>query len=322
MSSAADYRPRVLLITGFGRSGTTLVNRILGSTPGVFAGGEIRFLWERGILEGRHCGCGEPLDACPIWGPALEKAATHHGDVNARALVAEDAKVTRTRQLPLLLGSRVVGDQLMRRLDALPDALTAVYRSLQEVTGARVIVDSSKPPSFGYVLDHLDGIDLRILHLVRDPRAVAYSWTRSKRLVDGGARTEMQRLSPLESSLQWDLWNGAAGWLWGRSERYLRLRYEDFVADPQHAFERIAAFVGEPDLQPPFIGPRQVAAATVHAVAGNADRMRTGRIEIRSDDEWERQLPRRTRWLVTALTLPFLVRYRYPASLRADRPTG
>src|SRR6185436_8128857 len=48
-SPSGDHRPRVLLVTGFGRSGTTLVNTILGSTPGVFAAGEVRFLWERGL---------------------------------------------------------------------------------------------------------------------------------------------------------------------------------------------------------------------------------------------------------------------------------
>ncbi len=316
MTTATDYRPRVLLVTGFGRSGTTLVNTILGSTPGVFAGGEIRFLWERGLIEGRRCGCGEPLPACPVWGPALEKVAAQHS-LDARSLVEEDSRVMRTRQLPWMLASGITGDRLMRRVDALPEALTAVYRSLQEVTGARLVVDTSKPPSFGYVLGHLDGIDLRILHVVRDPRAVAYSWTRTKHLSDGGARTQMLRLSPLQSALQWDLWNGAASWLWRRSNRYLRLRYEDLVTEPREAFARIAELVGEPGLEPPFIDDHQVATGTVHAVAGNADRMRSGPLDIRLDDEWQQALPRRSRWLVTALTAPFLARYRYPAS-----PTG
>jgi hypothetical protein len=321
--TAADYRPRVLLVTGFGRSGTTLVNTVLGSTPGVFAAGETRFLWERGLIEGRRCGCGQPLDRCPVWGPALEKVMAQHSSLDPHALVSEDARVMRTRHLPWMLSSRYVGDRLMRRLDALPDALTAVYRSLLDVTGARLIVDSSKPPSFGYLLDHLDGIDVRILHVVRDPRAVAHSWTRSKRLGDGAERTEMQRMSPLSSSLQWDLWNGAAGWMWGRSDRYMRVRYEDLAADPRPVFERIAAFVGEPDLRPPFTGPHEVATGEVHAVAGNADRMRGGSggpLEIRLDDEWRRGLATSSRWLVTGLTAPLLSRYRYPASAAAGQP--
>jgi hypothetical protein len=307
----------VLLVTGFGRSGTTLLNTVLGSTPGVFAAGEIRFLWERGLLARRSCGCGQPIDACPVWGPVLEKAFGHPIDVDAAALVAEDRQVMRTRHLPWMVGPRVLGDRLLQRLDALPDALSAVYRSLHEVTGARLIVDTSKPPSFGFVLQHLDGIDLRILHVVRDPRAVAHSWSRSKPLTDGAARTEMLRLPPGRSALQWDLWNGAAERLWWRSDRYLRVRYEDLVADPRSTLGRITAFAGVSDVAVPFTGPGEVAATTVHTVAGNADRMRSGPLRISADDAWERDMPRRARRLVTALTWPLAAHYGYRSGYRA-----
>jgi hypothetical protein len=314
MSEVTDSRPRVLLVTGFGRSGTTLVNTVLGSTPGFFAAGEVRFLWERGMIEGRRCGCGEPLASCPVWGPVLEKVAAERGRLDAAGLVSEDAAVMRTRHLPLMLGERFGGDRLMRRLDHLPGALGSVYRAVQEVTGAKVIVDTSKPPSFGYVLDHLDSIDLRVLHVVRDPRAVAYSWGRTKTLDDGGERTEMLQLAPWQSALQWDLWNGASGWLWGGTDRYLRVRYEDLVEAPRAVFSEIVAFAGEPDAQPAFLDDWHVAATTVHAVAGNADRMRTGPVEIRLDDRWRDELSGRSRRLVDALTLPLLRRYRYPIS--------
>jgi len=318
MTAAAASRPRVLLVTGFGRSGTTLVNTVLGSTPGFFAAGEIRFLWERGLIEGRRCGCGEPLASCPVWGPVLEKVAAERGELDPAALVAEDASVMRTRHLPLMLGARVAGDRVMRRLEHLPAALGSVYHAVQEVTGADVIVDTSKPPSFGYVLDHLDSIDLRVLHVVRDPRAVAYSWRRTKRLDDGGQRTEMLKLAPWQSALQWDLWNGAAGWMWGGTDRYLRVRYEDLVSDPRQVFDQIVTFAGRPGAALPFVDDHHVATTTVHAVAGNADRMRTGPVEIRLDDRWHEDLPGSSRRLVDALTLPRLRRYGYPLS--PDRP--
>jgi hypothetical protein len=313
------HRPRVLLVTGFGRSGTTLINTVLGSTPGVFAAGETRFLWERALVEGRRCGCGEIVQDCPVWGLVLEKAFGGADQIDPRALMAEDAQVMRTRQLPKLLASRFVGDRLVRGLHVLPDALTAVYQAAQEITGAQLIVDTSKPPSFGYVLSHLDGIDLWILHVVRDPRAVAYSWTRTKQLTDGGARKEMLRLSPHQSALQWDLWNGAAGWLWGRSDRYLRLRYEDFVADPRGTIDRISDFV-DLELAPPFTGPSEVATTPVHTVAGNADRMRTGPLRIAMDDAWRADLAARARWTVTALTAPLAHRYGYPSSPARPAP--
>ena len=59
-------RTRVLLLAGSGRSGSTVLANILGSVEGVFCGGEIRYLWERGLQDGRLCGCGRAFGQCPV----------------------------------------------------------------------------------------------------------------------------------------------------------------------------------------------------------------------------------------------------------------
>ena len=46
----------VLYIAGTGRSGSTVLANILGEVDGVFAAGEVRYLWQRGLKEGRLCG--------------------------------------------------------------------------------------------------------------------------------------------------------------------------------------------------------------------------------------------------------------------------
>src|SRR4029078_5765586 len=58
---------RVLFIAGWGRSGSTLLDRILGQVPGVFSAGELRHIWQRGVGEDRLCGCGEPFASCSVW---------------------------------------------------------------------------------------------------------------------------------------------------------------------------------------------------------------------------------------------------------------
>src|SRR5207245_4821641 len=67
-SERVDGRdPTVLYLGGVGRSGSTLVDRILGQVPGLFSGGEIRDLWARGLIENRQCGCGTPFRSCSFW---------------------------------------------------------------------------------------------------------------------------------------------------------------------------------------------------------------------------------------------------------------
>ena len=43
----------VLYIAGTGRSGSTVLANILGEVEGVFTAGEVRYLWQRGLREGR-----------------------------------------------------------------------------------------------------------------------------------------------------------------------------------------------------------------------------------------------------------------------------
>src|SRR4029077_18987486 len=52
-----------------------------------------------------------------------------------------------------------------------------LYRAIAAATGARVIVDTSKRTGDAALLRCLPGVGPRVLHVVRDPRAVAYSWS-------------------------------------------------------------------------------------------------------------------------------------------------
>src|SRR3954469_7299745 len=66
-TGAALKRPRVALIVGGQRSGSTLLSRVLGESPRAVALGEIWYLWERGVVEDRLCGCGVRFSECDFW---------------------------------------------------------------------------------------------------------------------------------------------------------------------------------------------------------------------------------------------------------------
>ena len=60
------------------------------------------------------------------------------------------------------------------------DALQRVLHSVDRVTGGQVIVDSSKYATDCALLTRLPRVSVHAIHLVRDSRAVAYSWQRKK----------------------------------------------------------------------------------------------------------------------------------------------
>jgi hypothetical protein len=100
-----------------------------------------------------------------------------------------------------------------------------------------VIIDSTKDPSHGYVLSAMPDVDLCVVHLVRDSRAVAHSWRRKK--YNRGSGADMNRCSLLKTGLEWTVINALTGGLACRSSGHVLVRYEDLVADPCSELRRI-----------------------------------------------------------------------------------
>jgi len=306
----------VLYIAGSGRSGSTLLAQILDQVEGVVGTGELRYLWERGLLQDQRCGCGRRLSSCSVWNSILVEAFGGPGGVDVDAAVAHQGRPTRVRRLPGLLWAARRRRPMPRLAAAHTERLERLYRAIPAVTGATVVVDSSKLPSYGQVLSEVDGVDLRVLHLVRDPQAAAFSWTRKKPLGDGGGAAVMASQGMVRSAGLWMIWNATSEVLWGASRgRYLRLRYEDFVADPRGSVEAVLALVDLGQgrvLDTVFVGDDKVSLEVTHSVAGNPGRMNHGVVAVSLDDEWVTAMAWWQKAVVTALTWPLLLRYGYP----------
>ncbi|NOZ78848.1 MAG: sulfotransferase, partial [Acidobacteria bacterium] len=189
----------VLYIAGWGRSGTTILGNILGQIPGFTAVGELRYFWERNLTDNYLCGCGSIIDHCPFWSSVIERA--WGGSPPDPADMTRWRDRLRTRHLPFLLRPNAA-DRYARTLKPYLDELTRFYRAIQEVGQSRVIVDISKFPSYAYALSLLPDVKLSVLLMVRDPRAVAYSWLRPK-VREGAENPRMQQIGTLSSSVLW-----------------------------------------------------------------------------------------------------------------------
>lgn len=311
---------RVLFVGGLGRSGSTLLELILAQHPDVCALGEVVHLWERALGGDERCGCGERFTGCDFWQRVGDHAFGGWANVDRAEVLALKAQVDRTRFVPLLARGRLPAARLaaVRRYVAL---YTRIYRAAAEVTGAQLVVDSSKHASLAFALRWAEDLDLRVVHLVRDSRAVAHSWAKQVRrpeVVDGEAY--MPTFSPFAVSGLWTAQNAAFHLLASRAP-VLRMRYEDFTADPRGAVRRVRAFAGLPDdpaalrvLDDPPVAPQRI-----HSIAGNPLRFNSGPIRVRRDDAWRAALPRRSRAVVSAATLPLRLRYGYLG--RGPRPT-
>jgi hypothetical protein len=314
----------VLYVGGHGRSGSTILAQTLGQIPGFVNVGELWQLWYRGLRENERCGCGRLFHSCEFWRAVGDEAFGGWDNVDVDKMVAFRPYLMGQRYAPhyaLAVKTGIRSRKINALLQECGTVLERLYRAIQRVSGAGVIVDSSKRSSYAVLLSLLPFADLRVVHLVRDSRAVAYSWQRTKEspAVVGGRL--MPRLSPAKASQRWSLQNYSYGLLSGFA-RLSRLRYEDFVNDPTCYLAKTlmrAGFDDEVGSLHDVVRGREISLSVDHTVSGNPSRFRTGKLELQPDEEWKGKMRGVDKTVVTALTAPLLLQYGYLGRMGASR---
>jgi UDP-N-acetylglucosamine transferase subunit ALG13 len=308
---ATALRPRIAFLGGFGRSGSTLLERLLAEVPGVTALGEPVHLWERGLRDDERCGCGEPFSRCPHW-QAVGAAAYGGWDrLDVEHVLALKSAVDRTRYVPRLAAPAVSAGQA-RAVDEYTDLYRRLYRGVTAVTGDTVLVDASKHASLAFTLRRAADLDLRVLHMVRDSRGVAYSWSKQVRRpeLDAG---DMPTYTPARAAMLWTANNALFDLLGRLGTAVHRVRYEDLVAGPAAILGEVLTYLGLPVEEDTlsFLQSDSAELGTSHTIGGNPMRFATGRLTLRADEAWRREMPARARIEVSALTAWPLAGYGY-----------
>jgi len=304
---------RVLFIGGLGRSGSTLLDRMLGQLDGFWSVGELVHIWQRGLKENNLCGCGRRFRDCHFWRRVGEEAFGGWKAVDVDEVLALKQAVDRNRCVPLMC-LPALWPPYRAKLRRYLDLLDRLYRAVRQVAGAPLLVDASKHASHAFLLRGMPGLDLRLVHLVRDSRGVAFSWGKLMRrpeVVD--AEALMATTTPLRMSARYLAYNSLFHLLRRLGVPTLLLRYESLVRRPAAELHRVLGHADRPaaDGELGFVGDGWVELGTSHALAGNPMRFDRGRVPLRLDEEWRGKMRRRHRLLTVGSTWPLLLRYGY-----------
>ena len=308
-AGSTPVHPEVVFIAGWGRSGSTLLERMLAEVDGFTTVGELFQLW--GDVAQRTCSCGDRLEECAWW-----KAVLHQAFGNGWRSTVEDVgalrrRAVRHRYVAGLLGYRPLAAGVSRDIDRYRDAVCAVHRAAAEVDAADVVVDASKSPIDLLVLASGES-RLRAVHLTRDPRGVAASWKRERpRHGHDGGVGRMMQYSAARSAVEWTLRNALVD-LTVRRYRVdsVSLGYHQMVSYPERSLRRVLAVVARHDTPLDFVHGTKVELRGRHALGGNPGRTTVGTIELEPDDGWRRELGRGEQLAVTVLSAP--TSWRYP----------
>jgi hypothetical protein len=275
----------IIYVSGSGRSGSTLLERLLHSSQDIVAVGELHCLWRLPADE-ITCSCGKRFGHDSHW-QAVMASAGIDADVIAE-LSDLEARVCRTGFLARHRFSleSLAADPLVRRFLTIQFAL---FEAIAAAAGAPVVVDSSKAGPRAWLL----ACDprTRIVHVYRDPADVILSWRTPK--YDSGLGSEMKRMSVGEAAMDW----------W-KVEQLIRLLPRDRVAAmidyralcaaPRETIERLMRNIaGQPIAAPQWLGDDAVAQGPdYHSVNGNPDRFDAGPIRVsHRKPDWARIQP-------------------------------
>jgi len=299
---------KVVYIAGIGRSGSTLLTKVLASVNEGFSLNELSFVWENGFDKNRLCSCGQPFRSCPFWTNVI-KDIQLLGFENEHSLRHIGNAIPQNRNIPDVVLRPGKLNYKFPAFSSYKNVLKHLYASIYKNSGAGFLIDSSKIPSYGYAVQQTEDLDVYMIHLIRDPRAVAYSWKKEVSRTDGEENLTMEQYSILQTTIKW-IWGNFITTLLKRTGKYFFIRYEDFCNQPELYTSKILDFIGvDKELNP--VHGKTFTAGEEHSIWGNPIRMKTGKMEIKEDNEWKNKLGFSDRFWIVFLTWPFLFFYGY-----------
>lgn len=316
-SAVPLHRPiKILYIAGCGRSGSTLMMRLLAEETGGVAVGELFHLWNNGYRRNFVCGCGARFAECPFWGEVTKRALgpTQKG-VDVDRMRRLQRRVHGPRALFALRNPLLRTRGYRDALSEYMGILGRVYEAIADIAGSDCVIDASKSPQLARFLSLLPEVQLHVVHLVRDSRATAWSWSRVRaEPALGDAAATMRRYPVWRSALEWTLNHAIILFDRNRSSSYALCKYEQLADDPQKELQRAVPWADGPS---PSDGMYVLGKS--HSVTGNPNRFHAGPVSITLDDEWETAMPARDRLIVTAISGLLLKRLGYPLRKPARR---
>lgn len=271
----------IIYIAGYGRSGSTLLERILGSNEKIFGLGEVKFLIDS-ISHNKYCSCGEKINNCNYWSEVIEN---------------------------LDLNSEVQNNKVNVKINK-------IYQEIINNTSDEVkyIIDSSKTARDAFFRPFLlsKNFNVKLIHLVRDGRGCMWSNIKgSNRKMEQGLDPTL-KMPSLRTSISWQLSNLSPEIfkITKNSENYLRIKYEDFVTDPEIELKRLSSYLNI-DLSEQIdmlINEKEIPLG--HQIAGNRLRKKK-KIILKKDIEWKSNLKFYNKLIYWFLCWPFALKYGY-----------
>ena len=281
---------KIIYIAGAGRSGSTMLDAVIGNFDDYFSCGELQNFTINGLERGEYCACGKPVPECEIWSKVnflweakRKLSLEHYNRILQKYFFSY-------RRIHILIFNYFFPSVEYKNFTTDTKFL---YESIFDVIGTKTIVDSSKNPLRLLFLRKM-GFELVILHLSRNLIGVINS--KKKRIeknIRAGVEKDIKPQKTNRIAVNWCCTNLLAA-MFSLKKKRVKVRYESLINDPREIVTKL--------LFPDKISSELLNARgpfyTKHIVAGNKMRMRKSfhissvreEMESKNLTKWDKKL--------------------------------
>lgn len=286
---------------GAGRSGSTVLSTVLGSSKHIFNCAELIHLFEYGCTE-KKCNDGNSIFASPFWSKAI--GLCNFGEKQDYCKKAE-RNFSLERHNSFF--KNLFGFTKKSNLQPYLNDQEKLIKSIAKNSGKTFIIDSSKYANRALLLRKMKNIEVKIIYNIRDSRGVINSFAK---------KTQTPKKS-FSAILYYNLINLISEFVYlttPKSKR-MKIRYEDFILEQNKTLGEISDFleINFNDMISNLNEPNEIEVGPV--IGGNRI-VKKKKISIGFDDEWIRTMGNAKKFVFYTISLPFMLINRYSISGR------
>lgn len=277
---------------GAGRSGTTAIATFLGGHPKIQPLGEMHQFYDH-LRDGLSCSCGKKLESCSFWSKILKDLPADIVEHPASIQKLSD-KLEYHSSIPKHICRRIKKSDL----ETYNFYQEKLFQAISRQSNAPYFLDSAKYIGRNLSLRKSNRINLKTIFIVRDVRGVINSFSKNVQ----SSRT------PLSTIFYYYMVNITAMivTLFSPKGTVLKLKYEDFMHQPESCLNRIGDFL---DMEMDSIKQQikwNEPFFIEHIIGGNRLKQNTS-INFLPDEKWKRKISRLNQIVYYIITAPLML---------------
>ena len=284
----------LIYIASNGRSGSTLLDMLLGRHKNCFTLGEFQVLSIEYIVNKHLCGCGKRLDMCDFWDGIIKKnkKIIFDGSIS-RFRKNDNGSVLRWKELKDIFFNTFNSKKEISRYGLENyKVLKSLIKTAQSNKKINFLIDASKDPYRLAWLLRSKYFEIKILHIIKLPEAFVYSMCKNEQ------NFVKRWFKTIRMSLRWILQNIIISKVSNKHSKK-KIRYEELALNTHTNLKEIFNFLNLKYQNT----SKDVFQKKNHAIAGNIMRFNSRKILL--DDKWKSKMSKLDKYTVFIITALF-----------------